>query len=89
MSSGSFYNDQEAELVVAVIDRLVEQGVEPSAVGVITLYKAQQARTLQLLQTHNQRSVLMVMEKSWNMKNWPKIMEFCYQSWNVIICYVY
>ena len=25
----------------------------------------------------------MVMEKSWNMKNWPKIMEFCAQSWNV------
>ena len=24
----------------------------------------------------------MVMEKSWNMKNWPKVMEFCYQSWN-------
>ena len=24
----------------------------------------------------------MVMEKSWNMTNWPKVMEFCYQSWN-------
>ena len=24
----------------------------------------------------------MVMEKSWNMKNWPKVMEFCDQSWN-------
>ena len=24
----------------------------------------------------------MVMEKSWNMKNWPKVMEFCSQSWN-------
>ena len=24
----------------------------------------------------------MVMEKSWNMKNWPKVMEFCLQSWN-------
>ena len=23
----------------------------------------------------------MVMEKSWNMKNWPKVIEFCYQSW--------
>ena len=22
----------------------------------------------------------MVMEKSWNMKNWPKVMEFCDQS---------
>ena len=22
----------------------------------------------------------MVNEKSWNMKNWPKVMEFCYQS---------
>ena len=22
------------------------------------------------------------MEKSWNMKNWPKLMEFCDQSWN-------
>ena len=24
----------------------------------------------------------MVMEKSWNMKNWPKVMEFCDQSLN-------
>ena len=24
----------------------------------------------------------MVMEKSWNMKNWSKVMEFCDQSWN-------
>ena len=24
----------------------------------------------------------MVMEKSWNIKNWPKVMEFCDQSWN-------
>ena len=24
----------------------------------------------------------MVMEKSWNMQNWPKVMEFCYESWN-------
>ena len=24
----------------------------------------------------------MVMEKSWNMQNCPKVMEFCYQSWN-------
>ena len=23
-----------------------------------------------------------VMEKSLNMKNWPKVMEFCDQSWN-------
>ena len=23
----------------------------------------------------------MVMEKSWKMKNWPKVMEFCDQSW--------
>ena len=23
-----------------------------------------------------------VMEKSWNMKNWPKVIEFCDQSWN-------
>ena len=22
------------------------------------------------------------MEKSWNMQNLPKVMEFCYQSWN-------
>ena len=25
----------------------------------------------------------MVMEKSWNMKNWPKNMEFCVQSWKL------
>ena len=24
----------------------------------------------------------MVMEKSWNMKDWAKVMEFCDQSWN-------
>ena len=24
-----------------------------------------------------------VMEKSWNMKNWPKAMEVCDQSWNL------
>ena len=24
----------------------------------------------------------MVLEKSWNMTNWPKVMEFCDQSWN-------
>ena len=24
----------------------------------------------------------MVIEKSWNMKDWLKVMEFCYQSWN-------
>ena len=24
----------------------------------------------------------MVMEKSWNMKHWPKVMEFCDHSWN-------
>ena len=22
------------------------------------------------------------MEMAWNMKNWPKVMEFCAQSWN-------
>ena len=22
------------------------------------------------------------MERLWNMKNWPKVMEFCDQSWN-------
>ena len=25
----------------------------------------------------------MFMEKSWNMKYWPKVIEFCYQSWNL------
>ena len=24
----------------------------------------------------------MVMEKSWNMKSWPKVIQFCDQSWN-------
>ena len=27
----------------------------------------------------------MVMEKSWKLKNWPKVMEFCDQSWNLPI----
>ena len=26
--------------------------------------------------------IKVVMKKSWNMQNWPKVMEFCYQSWN-------
>ena len=32
----------------------------------------------------------MVMEKSWNEKNWPKGMEFSYQSWNFtkFVCFL-
>ena len=26
------------------------------------------------------------MKKSWNMKNWPKVIELCYQSWKFTKC---
>ena len=30
----------------------------------------------------NLEKIKMVMEKALNMKNWPKVMEFCAQSWS-------
>ncbi|XP_027046815.1 protein ZGRF1-like [Pocillopora damicornis] len=38
---GSYYNDEEAKFVVFLIERLLESGVEPAQIGVITLYKSQ------------------------------------------------
>eukprot|EP00698_Gefionella_okellyi_P025136 TRINITY_DN908_c0_g1_i13.p1 TRINITY_DN908_c0_g1~~TRINITY_DN908_c0_g1_i13.p1 ORF type:complete len:1112 (-),score=206.45 TRINITY_DN908_c0_g1_i13:2216-5551(-) len=42
-SSGSFYNDAEANFVVKLVEHLLEQGVQNSQIGVIALYKAQVA----------------------------------------------
>ncbi|XP_048590276.1 uncharacterized protein LOC116608366 isoform X2 [Nematostella vectensis] len=38
---GSYYNEEEAKFVVFMIDHLLEAGVEPAQIGVITLYKSQ------------------------------------------------
>ena len=48
-SDGSFYNDQEASFVVFMIEALLACGLEPSSIGVITLYKAQMRKIQQLL----------------------------------------
>ena len=32
--------------------------------------------------SHRDWRMVMVMEKSWIMKNWQKVVEFCDQSWN-------
>ena len=48
-SDGSFYNDQEATFVVFMIEALLASGLEPSSIGVITLYKAQMRKIHQLL----------------------------------------
>ncbi|XP_031561752.1 protein ZGRF1-like isoform X2 [Actinia tenebrosa] len=38
---GSYYNEQEAEFVVFLVGCLLESGLEPEQLGVITLYKSQ------------------------------------------------
>ncbi|KAL9961786.1 hypothetical protein ACROYT_G030806 [Oculina patagonica] len=38
---GSYYNEEEAKFVVFLIECLLESGVEPAQMGVITLYKSQ------------------------------------------------
>lgn len=38
---GSYYNEEEAKFVVFLIECLLESGVEPAQIGVITLYKSQ------------------------------------------------
>ncbi|XP_071494545.1 uncharacterized protein [Diadema antillarum] len=48
---GSYFNDAEASFVVFLIGGLIEMGVAPSEVGVITLYKAQVNQISMLLQT--------------------------------------
>nr|XP_054773282.1 protein ZGRF1-like [Lytechinus pictus] len=49
---GSYFNDPEASFVVFLISSMMEMGISPSDVGVITLYKAQVSRIrMQLLQT--------------------------------------
>ncbi|XP_072050284.1 5'-3' DNA helicase ZGRF1-like [Amphiura filiformis] len=48
-SDGSFYNDQEATLVVFMIETLLVSEIQPSDIGVITLYKAQMRKIHQML----------------------------------------
>ncbi|XP_063969613.1 uncharacterized protein LOC129281362 isoform X1 [Lytechinus pictus] len=48
---GSYFNDPEASFVVFLISSMMEMGISPSDVGVITLYKAQVSRIRMLLQT--------------------------------------
>ena len=48
-AAASFYNTEEARLVVALIEGLVLEGVQPQDIGVITLYKAQLACITQRL----------------------------------------
>jgi len=40
-SDESYYNEEEAKFVVFLIERLLESGVQPAQMGVITLYKSQ------------------------------------------------
>ena len=47
---GSFLNDQEAQVVANLIDILINNGIEATEIGVITLYKAQMYKVLQLIQ---------------------------------------
>ena len=47
--AGSYYNEQEAQFVVFLIQFLMSHDVEPQSVGVITLYRSQMARITDLL----------------------------------------
>ncbi|XP_071496513.1 5'-3' DNA helicase ZGRF1-like [Diadema antillarum] len=53
---GSYFNDAEASFVVFLIGGLIEMGVAPSEVGVITLYKAQVNQISMLLQTSSSKA---------------------------------
>lgn len=46
---GSYYNEEEAQFVVFLIQVLLSSGIEPCALGVITLYKSQMSRISDLL----------------------------------------
>lgn len=48
-SFGSYYNECEAQFVVFLLKVLLTVGIEPTSVGVITLYKSQMARISDLL----------------------------------------
>ena len=49
--AGSYYNEQEAQFVVFLIQFLMSCDTEPSSIGVITLYRSQMARITDLLNT--------------------------------------
>ena len=49
-AGGSFLNDNEAQIVADLIDILICSGLEASNIGVITLYKAQMYKVIQLIQ---------------------------------------
>ena len=48
-SGGSFYNEQEAQVVAKLIEILLYYDIEPRSIGVITLYKSQMYQVIQLL----------------------------------------
>lgn len=48
-SSGSFFNEAEAQFVVLLLAYLAEKGLLPASIGVITLYKAQARRILDII----------------------------------------
>lgn len=50
-SDGSYFNQEEASFVVFLIEHLVLAGVEPTEIGVITLYKSQMRMIMQTLQS--------------------------------------
>ena len=46
---GSFYNIKEAEFVRHLVECLLRDGVNARNIGVITLYKAQQSKVIDML----------------------------------------
>jgi superfamily I DNA and/or RNA helicase len=50
-SSGSFVNEAEAQFVSLLLSVLVSQGLQATAIGVITLYKAQAHRIQNIVRT--------------------------------------
>ena len=48
-SRGSFYNEQEAQIVAAIVKILIDEGIEANDIGVITPYKAQVFRISKLI----------------------------------------
>lgn len=48
-SAGSYYNQEEADFVVFLIQVLICSGVEPCNIGVITLYKSQMYKIIAIL----------------------------------------
>lgn len=50
---GSYYNEKEAEFIVKTLTDILETGIEPIQIGVITQYKTQVLKIRTLLYDHN------------------------------------